>query len=66
MVIFKLIIIIINNQYLLLVVKSEINYLLFFSSVESRTIVECDGDDNFTNRVVADDDEDEREDVASV
>ena len=59
MVILKLISIIV-------VVKSDINYLLFFSSVESRTIVECDGDDNFTNRVVADDDEDEREDVASV
>lgn len=46
--------------------KVRVNFIIVLSSVESRTIVECDGDDNFTNRVVADDDEDEREDVASV
>jgi len=36
------------------------------SATESRTIVECDGGENVTNRVIDDDEEDEREDVAMV
>ena len=37
-----------------------------FSASESRTIVECDGGENVTNRVIDEDEEDEREDVAMV
>ena len=33
---------------------------------ESKTVVECEDGHNYTSRVVTDDDEDEREDVASV
>jgi len=35
-------------------------------SQESRTVVECDFGEGITNRVLSEDEEDEREDVASV
>ena len=38
----------------------------FIRSGESQTVVECGFGDNYVNRVVTEDEEDEREDVASV
>ena len=37
-----------------------------FRNQESKTVVECDFGEGITNRVLSEDDEDEREDVASV
>ena len=40
--------------------------LYIFRNQESRTVVECDFGEGITNRVLSEDEEDEREDVASV
>ena len=42
------------------------NFILSSRSGESQTVVECGFGDNYVNRVVTEDEEDEREDVASV
>ena len=42
------------------------NFILSSRSGESQTVVECGFGDNYVNRVVTEDEEDEREDVDSV
>ena len=65
-----MIIVLKKNLYCIAMARFFFNYSIlicnFFSATESRTIVECDGGENVTNRVIDDDEEDEREDVAMV
>ena len=47
-------------------IKLHASFILSSRSGESQTVVECGFGDNYVNRVVTEDEEDEREDVASV
>ena len=55
-----------ESKYIDIQIKMHASFILFPRSGESQTVVECGFGDNYVNRVVTEDEEDEREDVASV